>query len=162
MKLEWTFLRSKVARRIFTLFVLCALLPIAALAVASFIQVTGQLHQQSRGRLRQATKAIGLSIYERLLFLEGEMRLVASNTVVGTRTPSGRLAEDLATRFQGLTLLTDADRRLPVFGRSANLPELNAAERQHLSSGKTLVSTDVRFDGPVRVFMSLSFDPQNP
>jgi len=36
MKLEWAFLRSKVARRIFTLFVVCALLPIAALAIISF------------------------------------------------------------------------------------------------------------------------------
>ena len=162
MKIDRTFLRSKVARRIFTLFVVCALLPIAALAILSFSQVTGQLYQQSRGRLRQATKAFGLSIYERLLFLEGEMRLVASNTVVGTRAPSERLAEDLATRFQGLTLVTDAGRPLPVFGRSANLPKFSAAERRHLTSGKSLVSTDSRSGGPVRVFMSLPFDPQNP
>jgi len=162
MKIDRTFLRSKVARRIFTLFVVCALLPIIALAVASFIQVTGQLHQQSRGRLRQTTKAVGLSIYERLLFLEGEMQLVASNTAAGTHTQSGRLAEDLATRFQGLTLLTDANRPFPVLGRSANLPEFGALERQHLASGKTLLSTDSRSGGPVRVFMSLPFDPQNP
>jgi hypothetical protein len=36
MKLDTAFLRSKVGRRIFVLFVLCALLPIAALAIISW------------------------------------------------------------------------------------------------------------------------------
>jgi len=36
MKIDKSFLRSRVARRIFTLFVLCALLPIGVLAVLSF------------------------------------------------------------------------------------------------------------------------------
>ena len=166
MKIDRTFLRSRVARRIFTLFVVCALLPIAALAILSFSQVTGQLYQQSRGRLRQATKAVGLSIYERLLFLEGEMRFVASKVVMDSsatiRAPSERFAEDLAGRLQGLTLVADAGRQRPVFGRLSSLPTLDAAERQHVRSGKTLVSTESRAGGPVRVFMSLLIDPQNP
>jgi hypothetical protein len=36
MAIQTTFLRSKVARRIFVLFVGCALLPIVALTVLSF------------------------------------------------------------------------------------------------------------------------------
>jgi hypothetical protein len=53
--MEWklTFLRSKVARRIFALFILCALLPIGALAVLSFREVTKQLDEQSRAQLRR-------------------------------------------------------------------------------------------------------------
>jgi len=162
MKIDMSFLRSRVARRIFTLFVVCALLPIVALAILSFSQVTDQLYRQSRGRLRQATKAVGQSIYERLLFLEGEMRLVASKTVVGTRAPSERFAEDLATRFQGLTLVTDAGRQRPVFGRAPGVAEFGAAERQHLASGKTLISSQSRAGTPVRVFMSLLVEPQDP
>src|SRR3970040_1075235 len=84
MKLEWTFLRSKVARRIFLLFVLCALLPIAALAIVSFGHVTQELNRQSQKRLHQGSKAVALGIYERLLFLEGEMRIVASTLTPGT------------------------------------------------------------------------------
>ncbi|MEE8625668.1 MAG: hypothetical protein V3T19_10035, partial [Acidiferrobacterales bacterium] len=78
MKLDKAFLRSKVARRIFMLFIVCALLPIAALAIISFGTVTKQLNAQSQRRLHQASKAVALSIYERLLFLEAEMRMVAS------------------------------------------------------------------------------------
>jgi ABC-type spermidine/putrescine transport system permease subunit II len=40
MRIDTTLLRSKVARRIFVLFVLCALLPIAAVVILSFSQVT--------------------------------------------------------------------------------------------------------------------------
>jgi putative nucleotidyltransferase with HDIG domain len=162
MRIDKSFLRSRVARRIFTLFVLCALLPIGVLAVLSFNQVTDQLYRQGRGRLRQATKAVGQSIYERLLFLEGELRLVASTMVVGTRAPSGGFAEDLARRLLGLTLVTDAGRQRPVFGRVPSVAEFDAAERRHLTSGKTLIFSQSRAGSPERVFMSLLVDPQDP
>ncbi|HSD52436.1 MAG TPA: HD domain-containing phosphohydrolase [Candidatus Methylomirabilis sp.] len=166
MKVDVTFLRSKVARRIFTLFVLCALLPIAILAILSFRQVTKQLDEQSRIRLRQATKATGMALFERLLFLEGEMLQVAANTATvsggAIRPPTRGLVEDLATRFIGLTVLTEAGRPIPMFGRVEDLPPLSAADRRHLSSGKTLVSTDARPGTPVRVFMSLLVDPREP
>ena len=79
MKLDTSFLRSTVARRIFALFILCALLPIVALALISFSHVTTQLTDQSLERLRQASKAQGLSIYERLRFVSARMRMVGSN-----------------------------------------------------------------------------------
>ena len=79
MTLDTSFLRSTVARRIFALFILCALLPIVALALVSFSHVTTQLTDQSLERLRQASKAQGLSIYERLWFVSARMRLVAAN-----------------------------------------------------------------------------------
>ena len=67
-----TFLRSRVARRILVLFVACALLPITVLALVSLSQVTEHLNEQSQLRLRQASKAQGMAIYERLLLLEAE------------------------------------------------------------------------------------------
>jgi uncharacterized membrane protein len=70
MKIDKTFLRSKVARRIFLLFISCALLPITVLAVLSFGHVTRQLNKQSQERLEQAAKAMSMNLFERLLFLE--------------------------------------------------------------------------------------------
>ncbi|MFH1674979.1 MAG: hypothetical protein ABIF87_16365 [Pseudomonadota bacterium] len=49
MKLDTTFLRSKVSRRIFGLFVCCALLPIVILAVVSFGHVAKQLNEEELG-----------------------------------------------------------------------------------------------------------------
>ena len=92
MKLDRTSLHSKVARRIFLLFVACALVPIAALAIISFTQVTDHLNEQSRRRLRQASKAAALSIYERLLFLESEIKTIASVVAGGEGQPRGSFA----------------------------------------------------------------------
>ena len=79
MKIEKIFLRSKVAQRIAILFVLCALLPIATLAILSINQVTKHLHEQSLTRLHHTSKTIAMAVYERLLFLEADMIRVASN-----------------------------------------------------------------------------------
>ena len=70
MKFETTFLRSRVARRIFVLFICCTLVPIGALAILSFSQVEKKLNELSQRRLHHANKAVGMAILERLIFLE--------------------------------------------------------------------------------------------
>src|SRR5258708_31829719 len=70
-----TFLRSRVARRIFVLVVACALVPIAALTTLSFIQVSRQLRNQSRRQLQQTAKSQGLAIYERLVVLDSDLQV---------------------------------------------------------------------------------------
>jgi putative nucleotidyltransferase with HDIG domain len=166
MRIDRTFLRSKVARRIFALFVLCALLPIAALAALSFRQVTGQLDQQGRLRLRQAAKATGVAIFERLLFLQGQMKLIASGgaaTRGGTVGPGPSVGpgEDLRTWFKGLAIVTEAGHQVALFGHLEALPALSVAEREHLGSGKTLLSSRSSEDLAARIFMSLALDPQD-
>jgi len=166
MKLDRAFLRSKVARRIFMLFIVCALLPIAALAIISFGHVTEQLNAQSQRRLHRASKAVALSIYERLLFLEAEMRMVASTLTTGAgtpiQTPAQGSGEDLTQRFTGLALVSDMGSYQVVFGRIEDPPEPTAGETQHISTGKTLVSSQYRPDLPSRMFMRMALDPQQP
>lgn len=166
MKLDRAFLRSKVARRILLLFILCALLPIAALAFISFSHVTKQLHQQGQRRLHQASKAAGLAIFERLLFLEAELTMAAADpharTGAPVQTPSRGPGQHLTPRFRGLVLLTDAGRHRSLFGRIEDPPEPSAGEKHHLRTGKTVVSSQGRAPLPARVFMSRALDPQRP
>lgn len=156
MTFDPTFFRSKVARRIFTLFVLCALLPIAALAIVSFGQVTEQLNAQGQRRLRQASKAAGLAIYDRLLFLEAEMKMLAGALRAGTggttRAHSKLLGDDLTVRFRSLAVVADAGRVLPP----------TAAEQRHLSAGKTLVWSQHHPGSPSRIFLRRALDPSRP
>jgi len=165
MRIDRAFLRSKVARRIFALFVLCALLPIAALAVLSFRQVTGQLDQQGRLRLRQAAKATGVAIFERLLLLQGQMKLIASGAATRSGAvgpgPSVGPGEDLRTRFKGLAIVTEAGHQMALFGHLDAPPALSVAEREHLGSGKALLSSQSSEDLAARIFMSLALDPQD-
>lgn len=166
MKIEGTFLRSKVARRIFLLFVLCALLPIAALAIISFGHVTQELNRQSQRRLHQASKAVALGIYERLLFLEGEMRIVASTLTTGTGASTAKgsniFAEGVPERFMSLVFISGGGRRNDLLGRMEDPPELTAAEKQHMTAGKAVVASRVRPDMPSRMFMAMALDPQHP
>ena len=166
MKFTLTFLQSKVAQRIFILFILCALIPIIALAILSFSQVTQQLNEQSRTRLRQATKATGLAIYERLLTLEGEIRLVASNVVLDSGTTvhglSHDVSETLTGRFKGLALITETEKHIFLFGHIQNPPALTASEKDYISPGQTLVTSQSISDLPARIFMSRAIDPKNP
>jgi len=166
MKFEGAFLRSKVGLRIFLLFICCALLPIAALAVLSFSHVMNQLEEQGQRRLHQSSKDMGMAIFERLTFLEDEMKVVASK--IGTRSdrmghiPSREFGEHLKQRFKGLVLVTESGKSMPVFGHIKNRPELNPKEKQHIRSGGTLVASMYDPVHSGRIFMSLGLDPGNP
>ena len=166
MKFDTAFLRSKVARRIFVLFVLCALLPTGALAVLSFHHVTRQLNEQSQRRLYQAGKAVGMGIYERVRYLEAEMRAVTYNVSGGLGTNTDALAEGFVERpeerFKGIELVTDAGGHTPLFGHIPNPPEPTRDEMEHIISGKTVLSSQFRLQVPSRMFMMRTVDPENP
>jgi hypothetical protein len=66
--------RSRFGRRLLFMFVTCAIVPLTVLAVLSFRQVTRQLDEQSRVRLAQAGRAMGMAVYDRLTFLDAELR----------------------------------------------------------------------------------------
>ena len=89
------------------LFVFCALLPITALAIISFSHVRKQLNEQGEKRLHQANKIVGMDVYERLLFLEAEMGVIAFKIVRGS-WPIGKSWEG-------------ASRHVRRAGRSANI-----------------------------------------
>jgi diguanylate cyclase (GGDEF)-like protein len=67
VRIEGTFLRSAVARRVFLLFVLSSLVPAALLAILGWKQVTDLAAQYAQRHLEQASSAYGRSLYDRLL-----------------------------------------------------------------------------------------------
>ena len=166
MKFEGTFLRSKVAIRIFVLFVCCALLPISVLAVLSYTHVTRQLNEQTQKRLHQASKDVGGAILERLYFLEGEMKMVASKLSTESnptfRTPAEGISEHLKKRFKGFVIVADASKPIHVFGQIQNVPELTPDQKKHILSGGSLLFSEYHPDLSSYIFMSMAIDPQNP
>ena len=166
MKFEPRFLRSKVGRRIVLLFVLCALLPIGGVAVVSFTQVTNQLNEQSRQRLREASKSKGMAILERLQLLELALRMMASNLSTGSDNPvewsSQGIDENLTQRFKRMTMLTDSGQRTALLGSPVDLPrEFTEEERRHLVTGQSLLILQSPSDLPLGVLMIQALDPMN-
>jgi putative nucleotidyltransferase with HDIG domain len=165
MKIEATFLRSKVARRIFVLFICCALVPIGTLAVLSFSQVTKQLNELSQRRRHHASKAVGMAIFERLLFLEDEMKMVASKHSTKyshiSRMRPDEFGEYLKERFKGVAILTDTGENILLFGHIQNMPTLTPEQKQHIRSGGTLVSSEHDRDLTSHIFMTMALDSKN-
>ena len=163
MKLEKIFLRSKVARRIFMLFIICALLPISVLAILSFSQVTKQLYEQSQDRLHQNTKAMAMAILERLLFIEADMEVAAFNLKTSSRTTLDKPAQEpsakLKERFKSLAIIDESGSSMLLFGRIQNIPEITPAEMEQILSGEILLSTEFFPNRPSRIFMRIALDP---
>jgi putative nucleotidyltransferase with HDIG domain len=166
MKIDTTFLRSKVARRIFLLFISCALIPITILAILSFTQVTKQLNKQSQRRLYQAAKSMGVTISERLRFLQAEMHMVASSLMHDSvNNPDhgfAELSKRLGERFKALALIDSSGNPTIIFGQIPEPTQLSPAEMEHLVSSKTLIFTQRLPSGALRIFMQRALDPQLP
>ncbi|HEX7549011.1 MAG TPA: hypothetical protein VF579_00380, partial [Candidatus Methylomirabilis sp.] len=143
MPLDRTFFRSKVARRIFILFICCAILPILALAALSLTTVSEQLNQQSQKRLHQAAKGVGQSIIERLIFLEAELRLLRLPTDPGPlrrgHPVSGGQTGRSLENFRGVAVLSPTGPPSVLTGRLDSAISLTPAEWEAVRSGKSVV-----------------------
>ncbi len=163
MRIDAAFLRSKVARRIFLLFIGCALLPITALAVLSYGSVTRQLQDQAREQLHQAGKVVGMAIHERLLFLETQMEGLGETVAPGRRGRTARAGhvfeEHMLQQFVGLALMDGTGAADPLLGQIRPPVDLTPEERRELRSGRTAIFTRARPPEPTRVFMARTLDP---
>ena len=93
MKMDLSFIKRKVGRRIFVQFVLCALVPIIALATVSFFQVRAELEKQGQTRLHEATRSLGTSIYERFLNLENDLKILSLVMNPGSGDPAREIEQ---------------------------------------------------------------------
>ena len=129
MNFTATFRRSKLARHILMLFLICALLPLLSLSLFSYFQVTQNLTEQVFRVLRQNTKAVSLSIYERLLLLETEMRFLVDHLI---DRGSGQIIKGIREyhepnikHFKALGLVNYQGAIHPILGHFDHIPFLD-------------------------------------
>jgi putative nucleotidyltransferase with HDIG domain len=167
MNIDMTFLLSKVAQRIFVLFLSCALFPVLVLTLLYYGHFTKQLTVKTKWQLHQTSKDVGMYIYERLLFLETEMKMVASRINSTQRAaisiPAEELDSNLQQHFKGSVFIKAGGTSYTLFGYIQNMPELTQSETQYIRSGKTVISTSTSYRGIApRIFMSMVIDPRQP
>jgi HD-GYP domain-containing protein (c-di-GMP phosphodiesterase class II) len=164
-KVEHGFLRSKVARRIFFLFILCALLPLSVLAYLSLAQVTKHLYSNADRQLHQASKGSSMTIFERLLFLETDLDMISTSLQKGKtdilESSAQQFHNRLKDRFKGLILIS-GDRTITFLGAIQILPQLSEDEQQHVNSGKALVLNRPTTEKFASIFMVKTLDPAQP
>lgn len=132
-------LRSKVARRIVLLFVVCALLPVAALAVVAYIQVADELRSASRRRLHTSSKSAGMEIVDRLRRLDAELVLADEMTRNSSPVPD-LMRPRLRDRFERISLLAADGQGRAILGPPFRPPMPTSGEWSHLRSGRAVVS----------------------
>lgn len=155
MRIESSFLKSRVARRILILFVACALAPVVTLAAWTLAQVSGEIEDQGVKRLQRACKSHGMLIYGRLRLVDAEMRTIFPGTG-STPLPNGR--DD---RFRGIAVQTQDGVLSPVFGALPEAVSPAAIHWAHLSGGGTLLLSRVEAKARARIALVRAVDPDD-
>lgn len=111
------YFRTRVARRLYALFVGLAVIPAGLVGGYAYHQVTGNLLDAALQDVREQTKSVGMEVLTRLNALSDELRLVAALIEHGIDAP-----ETLTTGFTH-------------FGQSDTEAGLSVRQRSHLSGG---------------------------
>lgn len=167
MKIDRSFLRSKVARRIFIVFILCALVPISGLTILSYFQVSGELKTQSMEQLYNSAKVHGLSIYERFLLVETNLHILSAAINHAGRGAAGLNAKEIIgdqalKQFTALAVIKKTGEIDPIHGelKEVSLEFLNDSIKQN--TGKTDIVFKDNEDLPSSVYMVLCLTPEDP
>jgi HAMP domain-containing protein len=148
---------SKVGRRIFLVFLCCAILPISALTLLSYQQVAHYLKEQSHLHLRHASKNIGMAVYENLTAFNDEMQVLAA---LNPSHPDQfanffpRQQDSLNKHFISLAIIEGSGERRPLLRDMPPAREFTAVERAHLAQGKSLFWVQFEEEGKKRAFLA--------
>lgn len=131
--------QSLVGRRIFLLFILCALIPVTALMVISLKQVYDYTTQEHRVQLRHVAKTAGLTIHEGLYLLQSELESKARSFTVGA-SPGTAVN---TSHFVSIGLVTNGTIH-PLTGSPITIPSLATLEplpHRDTNQGSVLIKT---------------------
>ena len=147
---------SKFARRIFLFFVSAAIVPVAVIALLSFIHVSSQLHKQSYEQSRQTSKAVGMEFFRRLPMASTELKRIAEDLRLNP-TDNVKSLQDISNiRLQNLTELAvtnETGNITRLQGIIDHIPILASKRQQALALGKTVIYTRHNKDNAIEVLM---------
>ena len=139
MRLEPEHFKTKIGRRIVTLFVLCALLPTAALAAFSYASSRSLLIDQNTRRMQDGATEAQMGALERFQSVESELILLAGSPGVLralSGTGDGSSVSESLRRLSALTLAT-SDVTTPIIGDLTDTPELSPETLANLEGGES-------------------------
>ena len=159
------FFYSVIAREVFFLFFLCALLPMSILAYFTYSHFTKQLYRQTYGRISTDTRSAGMAVIERLVFLETDIKMALGefkSEFSSLDLINHRFSMRLTERFIGLAMVNHRNEIIDVFGNVKNIPMLNPKQEQHIKAGKTLVTAIWSGDDSVDIHIVRSSATRQP
>jgi diguanylate cyclase (GGDEF)-like protein len=157
VKIDGTFLRSRVARRILLLFILSALVPIALSGILSLSQVQALLVDQGHARLAQTSEGYAASLYDRLLSVEQRVDDIVERINLDS-APAGDQPLRLQRQFRALGIVDSAGGISPLFGELGALPLMQPEHQRRLKSGESAL-VGMRAAGEAKVFLAHALAP---
>ena len=140
-------IQSRFGQRLLVLFVVCAIVPTCAVGWLSFQSTASQLTQQSWERLASVAGAAGHTLFNRLDFLEADLRKSASRLPACSDCASAMLyAAD-----EVIWVSAKAPRRLA--GQADELAPLALADMPELGPGQSAVVAQRAATGTVRMYL---------
>jgi putative nucleotidyltransferase with HDIG domain len=133
------FLGTRIARRVFALFFLCAAVPTVVLGGASYWMITREMRQQAAKELSQAAKVAGTLLLARLH--EADHALV-DLTKASRRdaSPDSSIAAPLTQAFRAVRVETERQGPKSILGtRDSPWPALSAQDSVHLRRDRPLL-----------------------
>ena len=164
MKLAVRSLQSKVARRVFAVFLLCALLPFSGLVLLAYYQVAGFFETRNQNQLRDLAKLFGLDVHEKLTLLNASLQIIATTVKASGKLPQYESMDHMAgghkDRWSGLFFLEASGGPRRLARAQLELPDFTAAGKKQIAAGKAVITVmPASQDLPARIFLSVLVDP---
>lgn len=150
MRIEPAFLQNKVARRVFTLFVVSAVVPVVITVLLAVGQLSGPLEQSGYRELANTGKSYGMSVFERLHTLEGATAAMAAE-LAARRPLKDVIQVGARLHFQSIRM-----------ARRADLVLLSPAVRRRLERGAMAIAIVPAGVAEARVSLLRRLDPKRP
>ena len=165
MKLGLEFFRSKVAQRIFLLFISSAMIPVVILAVVYYNFVIKEIDHQSEVQIHELSKSIGMDITKQLKLVHDDIEVIASlhrsDSFVSLQSLPEEFSAHIQDRLSGLVIVTEKNNPDLILGQLFNPPEITPAERDRILSGEFLLKTEYHPQNRSRIYMGTSLFPDN-
>lgn len=157
MKTGIEIFRSRFGRRLFTVFIVSAILPVLALAALSFNRVTDQLLLQNERQQRQQVKTIGMAIYERLTLLQTELQMIASRRASDKNYLLDPMAASTERRLDeklvNIGWLDDGNIYTPLLHDGSHIKDLEAFNQLPEFASEFTIITTPDVEGERHIFM---------
>jgi PAS domain S-box-containing protein len=143
-KQRFQFLKTRLGLKFLMVFVCCSLFPILILSSVTYTLVGHQLEDEAKNQLQRAAKSYGLTIYDHLVLVDAQLKLLLSASLTPKNNPTG-MAElfdnSLKENFKSIIWFESGKETYPIFGQMESIPALPSQIWPHLAMGKSALIT---------------------
>ena len=127
---------AKFSHRLFNQYFVSAIIPVMILAAISFYTVTGLLKKNAERQIYAESRAVGLTLFDRLLSIESNLLNIGKSTMNDEFSGNNEWAWKM---FSSLYISNENSDREILFGEPATEYVLNNEQHRHLRKGKRVL-----------------------